>query len=450
MRYDPEHLPTEQYEAQLAEKVARLQSMMAPFSGLVPEVFRSPVSHYRMRAEFRLWHDGDDLYHIMFDQQTKSRIRVDTFPAASQLINTLMKAMIAGVRDNHALRHKLFQIDYLTTLSNQAVVSLLYHKKLDEEWREAATALRDALRAQGLNVHLIGRATKTKIELDQDYIDERLPVAGKEMIYRQVENSFTQPNAAMNIQMLEWALEVTKDSKGDLLELYCGNGNFSLALARNFNRVLATEIAKPSVAAAQYNIAANHIDNVQIIRMAAEEFTQAMNGVREFNRLQGIDLKRYQCETIFVDPPRSGLTAKRKNGAGLSTYSVHFLQSGNVVQKPGNVKPDAHGVSPGAIRSVPVYASYGMRGITHRKVKCTSDGRLYRHPAFAHYSAVSCLRLRSLKPIQNTRITDSTAGKKLEPISGYSARTTVLYSKTPRMKQAAANPGKPTGIVRFW
>lgn len=37
------------------------------------------------------------------------------------------------------------------------------------------------------------------------------------MIYRQVENSFTQPNAAMNIQMLEWALDVTKGSKGDLL-----------------------------------------------------------------------------------------------------------------------------------------------------------------------------------------------------------------------------------------
>lgn len=61
----PEHLPTEQYEAQLAEKVVRLQSMMAPFSDLVPEVFRSPVSHYRMRAEFRIWHDGDDLYHII-------------------------------------------------------------------------------------------------------------------------------------------------------------------------------------------------------------------------------------------------------------------------------------------------------------------------------------------------------------------------------------------------
>ncbi|MDI8954403.1 hypothetical protein MJO10_32545, partial [Salmonella enterica subsp. enterica serovar Anatum] len=50
------HLAPERSPAQLAEKVARLQSMMAPFSGLVPEVFRSPVSHYRMRAEFRLWH----------------------------------------------------------------------------------------------------------------------------------------------------------------------------------------------------------------------------------------------------------------------------------------------------------------------------------------------------------------------------------------------------------
>ncbi|QHM72903.1 tRNA (uridine(54)-C5)-methyltransferase TrmA [Mixta intestinalis] len=303
----PEQLPVEQYEAQLAEKVTRLQTMMAAFSAPEVEVFRSPDSHYRMRAEFRIWHEGDDLYHIMFDQQTLQRIRVDQFPAASQLINQLMPMMIAAIRDNNVLRRKLFQIDYLSTLSNQIAISVIYHRKLDEEWQQAAQELRDALRAQGIDVQLIGRATKTKICLDRDYVDERLPVAGRDMIYRQIENSFTQPNAAVNIQMLEWALDVTKGAQGDLLELYCGNGNFSLALARNFRQVLATEIAKPSVAAAQYNIAANQIDNVQIIRMAAEEFTQAMNGVRTFNRLQGIDLQSYQCETIFVDPPRSGL-----------------------------------------------------------------------------------------------------------------------------------------------
>ncbi|MGG6178178.1 tRNA (uridine(54)-C5)-methyltransferase TrmA [Pantoea allii] len=303
----PEHLPVEQYDAQLAEKVSRLETMMTPYAAPAVEVFRSPVSHYRMRAEFRIWHDGDDLYHIIFDQETKQRIRVDQFPAASELINLVMPKMMAAIRDNRLLRHKLFQIDYLSTMSDQIVISLLYHRKLDDEWQQAASTLRDQLRAEGIDVQLIGRATKTKICLDRDYVDERLPVAGKEMIYRQVENSFTQPNAAMNIQMLEWALDVTTGSRGDLLELYCGNGNFSLALARNFRRVLATEIAKPSVASAQYNIAANQIDNVQIIRMAAEEFTQAMNGVRSFNRLEGIDLNSYDCETIFVDPPRSGL-----------------------------------------------------------------------------------------------------------------------------------------------
>ncbi|CCK04770.1 tRNA (Uracil54-C5-)-methyltransferase [Cronobacter sakazakii 701] len=146
----PEHLPIDQYDAQLAEKTERLQSMMAPFAAPAPEVFRSPVSHYRMRAEFRLWHDGDDLYHIIFDQETRSRIRVDSFPAASELINALMPRMIAGIRDNRTLRHKLFQIDYLTTRSQQAVVSLLYHRALDDAWREEATRLRDALRARGL------------------------------------------------------------------------------------------------------------------------------------------------------------------------------------------------------------------------------------------------------------------------------------------------------------
>ncbi|QBH95081.1 tRNA (uridine(54)-C5)-methyltransferase TrmA [Limnobaculum zhutongyuii] len=303
----PEMLPTDQYDAQLAEKKHRLISMMAPYSAPEPEVFRSPLSHYRMRAEFRIWHQGDDLYHIMFDQATKQRIRVDVFPAASELINRLMPELLAGVKPHASLRHKLFQIDYLSTLSGEIVVSLLYHRQLDDLWLQHAEQLRDDLRSRGFNLQLIGRASKQKICLDRDYVDERLPVGGQEMIYRQTENSFTQPNAAVNIHMLEWAIDVTQGSKGDLLELYCGNGNFSLALARNFNRVLATEIAKPSVAAAQFNIAANQIDNVQIIRMAAEEFTQAMLGVREFNRLKGIDLTSYQCETIFVDPPRSGL-----------------------------------------------------------------------------------------------------------------------------------------------
>lgn len=306
----PNTLHTEDYEQQLVEKTDRLKAMMAPFNAPEPEIFSSPTSHYRMRAEFRIWHEGDDLFHIMFNKETKERIRIDQFPVASQLINDMMAALLPLIKQNELLRHKLFQIDYLSTLSNKLIVSLLYHKKLGEEWMAEAKALKAALVEQGFDVQLIGRASKTKIMLDNDYVDEVLPVIGKNMVYRQVENSFTQPNAQVNIKMLEWAIESTQNSTGDLLELYCGNGNFSLALAQNFERVLATEIAKPSVAAAQYNIEANNIENVQIIRMSAEDFTQAMQGAREFRRLEGISLADYQCNTIFVDPPRSGLDAE--------------------------------------------------------------------------------------------------------------------------------------------
>jgi len=302
-----ETLPNGVYENQLAEKAARLKDLMAAFRAPEAEIFRSPAQHYRMRAEFRVWHEDDDLYHIMFDQQTKEKIRIDHFLAGSELINQLMVAMMQALRPSSVLRRKLFQLDYLTTMSGEAVITLIYHRALDDEWREHAGALRAALRELGFEVNLIGRAAKTKICLDRDYADERLLVDGQEIVYRQIENSFTQPNAVVNIQMLEWAISATRNAQGDLLELYCGNGNFSLALARNFTRVLATEIAKPSVAAAQFNIAANGIDNVRIIRMSAEEFTQAMDGVREFARLKEIDLTDYRCETIFVDPPRSGL-----------------------------------------------------------------------------------------------------------------------------------------------
>ena len=54
----------------------------------------------------------------------------------------------------------------------------------------------------------------------------------------QVEASFSQPNAGMCCNMLSWARGVTTGSGSrDLLELYCGNGNFTVALAPNFRRV---------------------------------------------------------------------------------------------------------------------------------------------------------------------------------------------------------------------
>jgi tRNA/tmRNA/rRNA uracil-C5-methylase (TrmA/RlmC/RlmD family) len=50
----------------------------------------------------------------------------------------------------------------------------------------------------------------------------------------QVEGAFSQPNSTVCQKMLGWAADVTCGSAGDLLELYCGNANFTVALAPSF------------------------------------------------------------------------------------------------------------------------------------------------------------------------------------------------------------------------
>jgi len=294
------------YDAQLEEKRIKLEQIFTDFDTPKLEVFSSEPAHYRMRAEFRIWHDGEDMYYYMFDKALDSKVRCDQFLPASELINKVMPALMEELKPNPTLRHRLFQIDFLSTLSGEILVSLLYHKQLDEQWQVEAKALKEKL-ATTFNINIIGRARKQKLIMDKDFVIESLTVNNEQLQYHQIENSFTQPNGKVSVKMLEWAIDVTKNSQGDLLELYCGNGNFSIALAQNFDRVLATELAKPSVESAQYNIKINQIDNLQIIRMSAEDFTDAMAKKRSFRRLEGIDLDSYNCNTIFVDPPRAGM-----------------------------------------------------------------------------------------------------------------------------------------------
>jgi len=294
------------YEQQLNEKKERLSHLLLPYFEKEIAIFASPPKHYRMRAEFRVWHDGDDTFHIMFNKETKEKYRVDQLDAANALINQAMTVVINEVKLSPVLRTKLFQIDYLSSESEQLVISLLYHKQLDEEWEQAATQLQNTLSNLGIS-NIIGRARKQKRVVGNDFVMESLTIAKRVFCFKQIENSFTQPNAYINVKMIEWVIAHASDTKHDLLELYCGAGNFSVPLSLHYNKVLATEISKTSVNAAQDNIVQNQIDNLRIARLSSEEFVQAYNKERDFNRLNDIDLDSYHFSTILVDPPRAGL-----------------------------------------------------------------------------------------------------------------------------------------------
>lgn len=291
------------YQQQLATKQQRLQQLLAPFAAPESEVFASAPQHFRLRAEFRIWFEQGYGHYAMFNPGDKrSPILMEQLPIASELINRLMPQLQTAWHAEPELSHRLFQVEFLTTLSGEAMVTLCYHRPLDEAWQAAGTQL-----AQELGIELIGRSRGQRLVLGRDHVTERLTIAGREYSYRQPEGAFTQPNGGVNQHMLHWAYEALGQRSDDLLELYCGNGNFTLPLSTRVRKVLATEISKASVNAALANLADNGIHNIELIRLSAEELTQVLNGVREFRRLAHTELGSYNFGTVFVDPPRAGM-----------------------------------------------------------------------------------------------------------------------------------------------
>lgn len=257
---------------------------------------------YRQRCELHIYREDDRLNYAMLRPGTKEKYTINSFPAGSPAIQIAMPKLLEALNTSTELGEKLFRVDFLSSLSGELCITLVYHRPLGNSWELEAELVR-----QRLGCRLIGRSRKQKTTLGGDFVTEQLAVYGKVYRTRQTEGSFTQPNALVNREMLEWAVESAEDIGGDLLELYCGNGNFTLPLATKFDKVLATEISKTSIAALEWGMAENQVSNIVCARLSAEEACSAIKGERPFRRLSDVDLDSYNFTTLFVDPPRAGL-----------------------------------------------------------------------------------------------------------------------------------------------
>lgn len=289
------------YEAQLAQKVQINKERFAAYFNGGLSVYRSQNEHYRARSEFKIWHKSDDIFYAMNSIDKKGTLLIDECPQVNEYIAQLMPKLLIAIKEKK-IDFKLFGSDFLSSSSGEIVVSLLYHRALDEEWQKEAAAI-----AEDLNIYIIGRSRKQKVVIGQDYVTETLHVKDDIFKFKYIENSFTQPNPRVNEQMIAWTTDVFSNPRSDLLELYCGAGNFTIPFAKQFNKVLATEISKSSINAAKANMALNNVENIEFVRMSVEEFLSALEGVREYRRMKDIDMNSYKIDSIFVDPPRSGM-----------------------------------------------------------------------------------------------------------------------------------------------
>lgn len=82
------------------------------------------------------------------DKAKPQRVKIQQYPVASKMINSMMPIVLQQVCAHEVLRRKLFQINYHTThTSGQALVTMIYHKKLldcQTEWKKVALQLRCA------------------------------------------------------------------------------------------------------------------------------------------------------------------------------------------------------------------------------------------------------------------------------------------------------------------
>ncbi|WP_321778221.1 tRNA (uridine(54)-C5)-methyltransferase TrmA [Sulfurimonas sp.] len=289
------------YEAQLDYKLKLNKQRFKPFYKGDILACKSPESNYRSRSEFKIWHKDDEIHYAMNHLEHKGVVLVDECPQVNIHIFKLMPKLLKSIK-NQDIDFKLFGADFLSSASGEIVVSLIYHRKLDEQWQNKAKII-----ANELGIYIIGRSRKQKLIIGQDYITESLNIDEKIFKFSYIENSFTQPNIKVNEQMISWALKQVESSSGDLLELYCGAGNFTIPFAKKFKKVLATEISKSSINAAKENMLLNDVKNIEFVRMSVEDFVGALDGVREYHRMKDIDINSYNIDTIFVDPPRSGM-----------------------------------------------------------------------------------------------------------------------------------------------
>ena len=115
--------------------------------------------------------------------------------------------------------------------------------------------------------------------------------------FRLSPRSFYQVNHHQAQRLYESAISLAEIGKEDLvLDLYCGVGTITLAMASAAGKVLGVEVIPQAVEDAKDNAARNHIENAEFF--CADAGTAALK----------LEAEGIHPDIITVDPPRKGLS----------------------------------------------------------------------------------------------------------------------------------------------
>ena len=282
-------------------KFLQFSSDLTIHTNLKPLIHISPASGYRARSEFGFKNGA----YTKIDDGKKVYMNTSNIPHSS--IQKVMNELLILINSNKKVKEKLFQVNFRTS-GTKVLASLIYHKQLDEEWKNEALIIQNSLS----NVSIIGRSKKTKVLIGNENLEITYKI--NELSFKILQNDlvFFQPNIYLYPLMISFITDHIQKPK-DLLELYCGCGSFTLILASRFNKIFATENNRHSIRLLKESIKLNNITNIEIARLSDNETASALANERPFRRLENIELESYDFSHILVDPPRAGLSDKAIN-----------------------------------------------------------------------------------------------------------------------------------------
>ena len=124
-------------------------------------------------------------------------------------------------------------------------------------------------------------------------LNYKLPKQNLQIFYGPTD--FTQINYAINIQMVDRALELLEIEPNDkVLDLFCGIGNFTLPIATKCMTATGVEGNKTAVLQAKQNATSNNLKNIEFY---ITDLTK---------ELPNLEWAKKEYDKILLDPPRTG------------------------------------------------------------------------------------------------------------------------------------------------
>jgi 23S rRNA (uracil1939-C5)-methyltransferase len=136
---------------------------------------------------------------------------------------------------------------------------------------------------------------------------------------------FTQVNFSINEQMVKLAIELLEPAATDnILDLFCGIGNFTLPLARHCARITGVEGDAALVSRANANAQRNNIDNARFLTADLEQDFASQSF-------------RDHYDKVLLDPPRSGARGIVEQMRQLSPERITYVScnSGTLARDAG-------------------------------------------------------------------------------------------------------------------